>query len=153
MTDTPEPKKEKPKAKRLNPVITLDAKFFWDHAKKHEFVCQQCSDCREFRFPPRPMCPHCHSVEREIVELSGKGSVHSFVRPTHPKAVGFDTPPIAAVIDVEEGFRFVSNLVEVEWEKIEVGMAVEVTFAETMGKKAVPVFRPADPALRTAEEA
>ena len=51
-------------------------------------------------------------------------------------------PPRVALIDLEEGFRLVSNLQEIEFEKVTAGMPVEVLFAPTMGGKKVPVFRP-----------
>lgn len=135
--------KEAPKTMRMPPVVTLDAKFFWDHATEGELVCERCSDCDTFRFPPRPMCPNCHSVNKDVVPLSGKGTVYSWIRPQHPKAAGFDAPPIAALITLEEGFRMVSNLVDIEFEDVTAGMPVEVIFAPTMKNKQVPVFRPA----------
>ena len=54
-----------PKPTRIAPIVTPDAKFFWDAADQEQFLGQKCSDCGRFRFPPRPMCPHCHSVRRE----------------------------------------------------------------------------------------
>lgn len=138
----PNPETEE-KPTRLPPVVTLDAKFFWEHANKGELVCQRCTDCGEFRFPPRPMCPHCHSLEREIVALSGRGTVYSWIRPLHPQPAGFDEPPTVAVIELEEGFRMVSNLCDIAFEDVRAGLPVEVTFAPTMKNKQVPVFRPA----------
>lgn len=128
---------------RLAPIVTLDAKFFWDNATEGKFVAQRCGDCQTFRFPPRPMCPNCQSLETEIVELSGRGSVYSWVRPQHPPAFGFSEPPTAAVIELEEGIRMVSNVVDIAFEDVTAGMPVEVTFAPTMKDKQVPVFRPA----------
>lgn len=130
-------------APRLDPVITLDAKFFWDHAAKGEFVAQKCGDCGSWRFPPRPMCPDCNSLNTEITPLSGRGKVYSFIRPQHPKPVGFKEAPIVALVEVEEGFRIVSNIEGVAFEDVKAGMAVQVDFAPTMKGKQVPVFRPA----------
>ena len=50
-----------------------------------------------------------YGTKRELVQLSGKGKVYSWIRPVHPKPVGFSEPPIVALIDLEEGFRLVSN--------------------------------------------
>jgi uncharacterized protein len=130
------------KATRLKPIVTLDIKFFWDACDRGELVAERCADCRKFRFPPRPMCPHCHSLKRDHVKLSGRGSVYSWIRPRHPQPVGFTEPPIVALIDLEEGFRLVSNLYGVEFEQIKPGLAVEVFFEPTLGNRKVPVFRP-----------
>lgn len=127
---------------RLKPVVTLDIKFFWDACDKGELVAERCSECRQFRFPPRPMCPHCHSLKREHVKLSGRGTVYSWIRPRHPNPVGFAEPPIVALIELEEGFRLVSNLYGIEFEKIRPALPVEVFFEPTLGNRKVPVFRP-----------
>lgn len=134
---------DKPKQpQRMPPVVTLDAKFYWDNATEGKFVAQQCSDCGEFRFPPRPMCPHCHSLDTDITELSGRGRVYTWIRPQHPKPMGFAELPTVAVIELEEGFRVVSNVVGIAFEEVEAGLPVAVEFAPTMKDKQVPVFRP-----------
>jgi len=131
-----------PKPTRIAPIVTLDAKFFWDGADQEQFLGQKCGDCHTFRFPPRPMCPHCFSVKREEVPLSGKGTVHSWTIPRHPHPFGFKESPIVAVIQLEEGIRMVSNVVGVAYEDVKQDMPVEVTFEATMNNHKVPVFRP-----------
>jgi len=131
-----------PAPTRLKPVVTLDIKFFWDACDRGELVAERCSSCQRFRFPPRPMCPHCHSLKRDHVKLSGRGTVYSWIRPRHPMPVGFAEPPTVALIDLEEGFRIVSNVYGIEFEKITPGLPVEVFFEPTMGGKKVPVFKP-----------
>jgi uncharacterized OB-fold protein len=99
-------------------------------------------DCGDLQHPPRPMCPRCFSTRRREVKLSGRGRVLTWIFPRHPAALGFAEAPVVALVDLEEGIRLVSNLVEVAADAIAAGMAVEVTFAPTAGGKAVPVFRP-----------
>ena len=70
----------------------------------------------------------------------------SYAQPVHPPAFGFDEPPIAALIELAEGPRFVGTLVDVDPSNIRVGLPVQVAFAATSGGKAVPVFRPAEDA-------
>ncbi len=131
------------KPTRLAPIVTLDAKFFWDASDREEFVGQQCGACGKFRFPPAPMCAHCNSLDTRIVQLSGRGKVVSWIKPIHPPAFGFKEPPTVAVIELEEGTRFVSNVVGIAFEAVTMNMAVEVCFEATMGNHKVPVFRPA----------
>jgi uncharacterized protein len=129
---------------RLAPIVTPDAKFFWDAADRGEFVGQKCGKCARYTFPPRPMCPHCHSLEREVVPLAGRGTVQSWTVPRHPPAFGFKEPPVVAVIRLQEGVNFVSNVVGVELEDLRIGMPVAVLFEPTMGGHKVPVFKPVD---------
>ncbi len=131
-----------PKPTRIAPIVTPDAKSFWDAADRGEFVGQKCGDCGVFTFPPRPMCPHCHSLKREEVPLSGRGTVHAWTVPRHPHPFGFKEAPIVAVIQLEEGTRMVSNVVGVRPEDMQMDLAVEVSFEPTMNNHKVPVFRP-----------
>jgi uncharacterized OB-fold protein len=89
------------------------------------------------------MCPHCHSVEFQAAELSGRGALYSYAVLHHPRHPAFDYPVLAALVDLDEGVRLVSNLVDVDPSDIKIGMRLEVTFAATVGDRSVPVFRPA----------
>jgi len=137
-TDTPQ---AAPKPTRIAPIVTPDAKFFWDAADREEFVGQKCGSCGKFPFPPRPMCPFCHSLDRQIVPLSGRGTVHAWTVPRHPHPFGFKEAPIVAVIQLEEGTRMVSNVVGIKPEDMKMDLPVEVTFEPTMGNHKLPVFR------------
>jgi uncharacterized OB-fold protein len=87
------------------------------------------------------MCPHCHSLEFEVVTLSGRGSLYSYAILHHPQHPAFDYPVVAALVDLEEGIRLVSNLAGIAPEEIEIGMELEVAFEPTENGGAVPVFR------------
>ena len=127
---------------RPDPIVTPDAAFFWEGAKRGELLAQRCASCGDLQHPPRPMCPKCHSVQRALVRLSGRGEVYSWIIPRHPPAVGFAQPPIVALIQLEEGIRLVSNVVGVGVGQVAIGMEVEVQFEPPVGGYAVPVFRP-----------
>ncbi len=129
-------------ATRLDPMPTPDSQFFWDAAEKEIFMGQRCAGCKTYLHPPRPMCPKCNSLDQEHVELSGKGTVYSWVMPQHPKVPVFDYPLVTALIDLDEGTRFLSNIVGCTPEEVSVGMRVVVTFEPTAGGKKVPVFKP-----------
>jgi uncharacterized OB-fold protein len=128
---------------RPAPWVTRDSEFFWDAAKSDNFVAQRCADCESLRAPPRPMCPHCNSLKSEAQVLSGRGTVYSWVIPRHPPVPGFDGTYIVAVIDLEEGIRFVSNLCDIEYADVTPDMPVEVFFEDTQDGYRIPLFRPA----------
>jgi len=122
--------------------VTDDSAVFWDAAAEQRLVAQRCVGCARLRHPPRPMCPHCHSLEFEVVELSGLGTLYSYAVLHHPQHPAFEYPVLAALVDLDEGIRLVSNLVDVDGD-IEIGMRLRVTFVPTAADRAVPVFRPA----------
>lgn len=128
---------------RPDPVHRIDTAFFWEACERGEFVAQKCQKCDVLWHPPRPMCPTCHSLEKTVEKLSGKGIMIGWARQARPAAFGFETSPVAALIELEEGIRIVSNLEDVADEDIKIGMAVTVGFAKTSGGKAVPIFRAA----------
>jgi uncharacterized OB-fold protein len=128
-------------ATRPDPVLTPDTAFFWEACARGELVAQRCGDCGALAHPPRPMCPNCRSLRREVARLSGRGEVHSWILPRHPAPIGFAEPPVVALIQLDEGIRVVSNLVGVPIPEVRNGMRVEVGFAPTAGGHAVPVFR------------
>lgn len=131
-----------PEALRPAPWVTRDSEFFWEAAKSDSLVGQRCADCKTLRSPPRPMCPECNSVRSEAQALSGRGTVLSWVIPRYPPVPGFGDGYIVAVIDLEEGIRFVSNLCDIDYDDVTPDMPVEVFFEDTAGGYRIPLFRP-----------
>ena len=61
------------------PAVTEDSAGFWEGTAAGELRIQRCSNCGRLRFPPRPMCPYCNSLDHTWDALSGRGRVWSFV--------------------------------------------------------------------------
>jgi len=119
----------------------LDFEGFWTGADQGKLVLQKCADCGEWRHIPKPMCPKCHSVEKEWVPVSGKGVVYSWVTYHESPHPAFKTPYSVVLVELEEGMRIVSNLVDVTPDEIEIGMPVEVTFDKITEEVALPKFK------------
>ena len=86
------------------------------------------------------MCPHCGSLDIDVVELSGRGTVYSYAALHHPQHPAFDYPVLAVLVDLDEGIRLVSNLVDVDAADVSIGMRVEVAFVDVADGAALPVF-------------
>lgn len=134
--DTPAPT-------RPAPTVTDDSAVFWDAAAEGRLVAQRCGECGVLRHPPRPMCPHCRSLDIDVVELAGTGTVYSYAFPHHPQHPAFTYPVFAALVDLDEGVRLVTNLTDVEAGDVRIGMRVVVDFVDAAGGSKLPVFRPA----------
>ena len=128
---------------RLAPSMSPDTQFFWDGLKERRLLIQRCTTCGTLRHPPRPMCPKCTELGWDTVQASGRGTVHSFVMPQHPQFPFLDYPYVVALVELEEGTRLVSNVIEIAPEDIEIGMAVEVTYVEFENGVVLHQFRPA----------
>lgn len=127
---------------RPAPILTEDNHSFWDAAREHRLVAQACRGCGRLRHPPRPMCPYCHSLDFEIVDLDGEGVVYSYVILHHPQNPAFEYPVIAALVDLAAGVRVVSNLVDTDPAEVAIGMPVTVDYRPTLHEGVVPVFKP-----------
>jgi uncharacterized OB-fold protein len=88
------------------------------------------------------MCPTCRSTAHEWIPVTGTGTIYSFALLHHPQHPAFSYPVVAVLVDLDEGIRLVSNLVDVEPENVAIGMPVVVTFVPTANDMAVPVFKP-----------
>jgi uncharacterized OB-fold protein len=128
---------------RLPPTVTPDTQFFWDAAKERRLVIQRCTECGALRHPPRPMCPRCNSLSWDAVPASGRGTVFSFVMPQHPQYPWFEYPYVVALVELDEGTRIVTNLVDVAPEAVTIGMPVAVCFEEFDDGLVLPQFAPA----------
>jgi len=128
---------------RPTPVVTDDNEGWWVAAAEGRLVVQRCTGCGAVHHPPRPMCPECHSLELEWIDAAGTGTVYSYALLHHPQHPAFEYPVPAVLVDLDEGVRVLSNMVDVDPHAIAIGMRVEVTFAPA-GELAVPVFRPTE---------
>jgi hypothetical protein len=78
-----------------------------------------------------------------VVTLSGRGTLYSYAILHHPQHPAFDYPVVAALVDLDEGVRIVSNLTGIDPQDIRIGMPLEVQFEPTADGGQVPAFRPA----------
>jgi uncharacterized OB-fold protein/acyl dehydratase len=127
---------------RMRPGKGHDNAWWWDGVDRGELLIQKCSSCGELRHPPRPMCGECQSIGWETVASKGKGTVYSYVVMHHPKIPGYDYPLAVAVIDLDEGTRFVSNIVDCDPGEVQIGMRVEMKMETVDDDWSLPVFRP-----------
>ncbi|CAN5829701.1 OB-fold domain-containing protein [soil metagenome] len=116
---------------------------FWDAAREERLLIQHCRSCTRWVFYPRQRCPHCWADELEWREASGRARIVSFTvvqRAGHP-AFADDVPYVVALIDLEEGPRMLTNIVELTLSELDVGDAVEVAW-QHHPSHSLPQFRP-----------
>lgn len=116
---------------------------YWEAAREHRLALPKCEDCGHRWFPPSRTCPHCLSAQVAFADVSGRGNVYSFVtfhRVYHP-AFEDEVPYVVALIELEEGPRLLSNIVDIARDDVRCEMPVEVVF-EDVGETTIPKFRP-----------
>ncbi len=129
---------------RIKPPMARDNAWWWQAVEKGRLPIQRCAQCGQLRHPPRPMCDACGSVEFDSIDACGRGSVHSFTVVEHPQFPGYEYPIIVVLIDLAEGERIVSNLIDCAPDDCRIGMPVEVVFETGEDGMVLPLFRPAE---------
>jgi len=130
-----------------SPIPDFDAEEFWAGCNRDELLMQRCCACKKFRWLPRPMCPFCHSLEREWIKMSGRGKVYSWTivtHPVHPAAVSKVPYNVVQVqLDEDSELIMVTNLVGTRNEDIRIGLPVQAVFEEHEPGVKLPKFKPA----------
>lgn len=117
---------------------------FWEAAKRHELVCQRCDQCSNWIFYPREQCPSCFSTQLDWAPVTGHGRVFAFTIVNQPAHPGFESevPYAYAIVQLDEGVRMPTNIVECSLEDIQVDMPVTVVFDDLSADWTLVKFRP-----------
>ena len=126
------------------PVPTKWSQPFWDAAKEHRLVLKKCNACGNIDHPPYLYCTACHADEHEWIEASGKATLYSYAVNHFGVPFPFwdDMPYVLAMVDLPEGVRMISNIVDCDLEKLENGMELEVVFDDVTGEITLPKWKP-----------
>jgi uncharacterized OB-fold protein len=135
--------KEWPQIKgRPYPIVTEDGVPFWLRAKEGVLAIQRCRACSKHQMPPWSTCRNCMSVEVEWEKSGGKGSVYSFSVVHHPPYEGLVAPYAFAVIELDEGVRMATNVINCPMSDVKIGMRVRVVFKPISENITLPFFEP-----------
>ena len=139
--------------KKPYPVPTPDSRPFWNGLAEQKILLKHCRDCDCVFHYPRVTCPNCLSSDLDWKQASGQGTLYTYTisrRPTHPLFAD-EVPQFMAVVELEEGPRITSTLLNVPEDKIQIGMALTPVFEHNEKEKITLLrFQPADTALRGA---
>jgi uncharacterized OB-fold protein len=127
------------------PRIDEESRGYWEALARHELYVQRCRDCGTVRFPPRAVCTGCMSSATEWLRCSGRGTVYSFTVTHQNQAPGFreELPYVLAIVELAEGPRVMTNVVECPPDAVRIGMPVEVVFDDVAPGVTLAKFRPA----------
>ena len=116
---------------------------FWSKAAEGVLVVPKCTECGRTFWHPRPRCPHCGSERVDWIRASGRGTVHTYtvVRQSDDPYFKTKAPYAVAMIDLDEGVRIMTNIVDTPLAALAVGTRVEVLFEDAGGGIAIPLFR------------
>jgi uncharacterized protein len=114
-----------------------ETKPFWDACAAGKFVLPRCKDTGKFIWYPRAISPFTFG-EVEWVEVSGKGTIYTFsvmARAEVPYAIGY--------VELAEGPRMMTNIVDCDLATLKIGQAVKLKFVPSENGPPMPMFTPA----------
>ena len=126
------------------PFVNPETKPFWDATLQSKLLIKHCDDCSEYYWYPRTICPFCGSFNTSWYEASGKGTIYTFSITRRGQGLYKDTTPfVLSYVQLEEGPRLMTNIVDCDVDALQVGDAVSVVFHDTGEGSALPRFVPA----------
>ncbi|MFB7360940.1 Zn-ribbon domain-containing OB-fold protein [Streptomyces hydrogenans] len=124
------------------PDIDAFTRPYWDAAAEGLLLLRRCRACERPHHYPREFCPHCWSEDVDWEPASGRATLYtwSVVHRNDLPPFGERVPYVAAVVDLAEGPRMMTQVVDVPEDDLRVGMALEAVFRTGDDGVAVPVF-------------
>ncbi len=127
------------------PTPEGDTFEFWEAAKNERLLIKRCGTCGEFSYYPRPFCPKCWSEDVSWYRASGDATLYTWsVIYSNDQPIFRDRVPyVAAVVDLAEGPRMMTNIIDTPFDDLRVGMDLKVRFMPISDEFTIPVFVPA----------
>ena len=130
----------------LPSLAEADTAPFWQGTAQEEFRYQQCSRCGTVVWHPRRHCTGCVDGDLQWQVAAGQGTVYSFsvVRQSYHPFFRHLVPYAVAYIDLDEGPRFLTNVVGVAdpGTQVHIGQRVQLIWESHEGL-CVPLVEPA----------
>lgn len=123
----------------LPPIDPADPTMapFWSGARRRELLLQRCSKCHVHQFYPRPLCLACEGTDLAWVVSGGLGTVYSVTLSQVQVLPELPPPYAVALIDLDEGPRLLSNVIEGD---CSIGARVRVVWRERPPLPPLPIF-------------
>jgi len=108
------------------------ARFWREIPQRYNLIANRCNLCNKTFFPPKEACRNCRRKsigKMKDLQLNGKGKIITYtIIHTAPENFEKQIPYIIAIIELEEGPRITSQIVDCDIDKVKIGMKVEQTF-------------------------
>lgn len=124
-----------------SPYVTPESETFWEGCKSGKLLYQVCKQCGHKQFYPRVHCVLCGGEELAWAESSGMGTIRTFTVVYRAPSASFKVPYALALVEVEEGFTMMSNILGAGPEELTIGKRVVVDFEQGVDGMVIPQFR------------
>jgi uncharacterized OB-fold protein len=129
--------------KRIEPPAGETSQPFWEATKEQKFLIQRCDACDANIFYPREVCPKCLSSDSlSWRESKGSGTIYAASvqeKPANP-LMADRVPYVVAIVELDEGIRLMSNVINCEPYDASVGKPVRLTWEPLSDGRHLPQF-------------
>jgi uncharacterized OB-fold protein len=127
------------------PTPEPETQPFWDAARDGTVLIKHCRACGRHHFYPRPFCPFCWSGEVDWTPARGRASLYTWSVVHHNDLPPFRdrVPYVAAVVELEEGPRMMTTVVDCDPADLRIGMPLEAVPFPVSDEITAVAFRPA----------
>lgn len=115
---------------RAIPAITPDptSRPYFEAAAAGRLLLGWCRDTGRHFFYPRGCSPFTLSPNVEFVDAKGTGSIYSYT------VMRTKEPYCVAYVELDEGPRMFTNIVDCDFDTVRIGQRVRVVFKPTAGE-------------------
>ncbi len=127
------------------PADNPETKAYWDGTREKKLMLQVCATTGKYQYPPRAASIHDLGAPVEWKQAAGTGTVYAASVHYVPgnKFMRDKVPYVVALIELDEGVRVMSNVINCPPDDVHVGMKVTVTWQPLPDGRALPMFEPA----------
>jgi len=120
------------------------SELYWSYLQRNELWIPRCNSCSRLVFYPREICPHCSGLDFTWDRLSGTGQIYSFTVIRRPFIPEFSAiaPYVFAIVELKEGIRMASNIINCPPEDVYIGMKVRAVFTKEENDRNLVLFEP-----------
>lgn len=124
--------------------MTTESAPFWHAIEQGKLLLLRCKNCGAYQAYPREHCSSCWARDIAAEAASGRGSIHTFsvVHRAIDPAFQSLVPYIVVLVDLDEGPRLTSHLINATPDSVQVGMRVKLRTGRLIGDKMLPLFEP-----------
>lgn len=126
------------------PDPTPAARPFWEGLRERRILLQYSPSSGEYVFYPRVLAPGTLADDLEWREASGAATLYSFTIARRPTAPPWRdrAPQVIAIVELAEGPRLTSELVNAQPAEVKVGMPLRPVFSTDETGQTLLLFEP-----------
>lgn len=125
---------------RTQPTRSALSEPWFEACKAGRLLIQHCSACGHQQFYPRVVCSQCSSTDIDWIEASGKATIASYTVVRHAVSKAYEAPYVVALVDLHEGPRLMTNIVDSEFDRLRIGATAQLQFEHWDDDVHLPVF-------------